>query len=68
VLKLLGDGGLKIMTKLINTVYETGEWPKEFTEVTIALTLCPPLTLQSAWDLNVACQSKRSKALLSSSS
>jgi hypothetical protein len=23
--KLLGDGGLKIMTKLINTLYETGE-------------------------------------------
>ena len=25
VLKLLGKGGLKIMTKLINTIYETGE-------------------------------------------
>jgi hypothetical protein len=35
VLKLLGDGGLKIMTKLINTIYETGRWPKDFTEVTI---------------------------------
>jgi len=35
VLKLLGEGGLKIMTKLINTVYETGEWPKDFTEVTM---------------------------------
>ena len=23
--KLLGEGGLKIMTKLINTIYETGE-------------------------------------------
>ena len=23
------------MTKLINTIYETGEWPKDFTEVTI---------------------------------
>jgi len=34
VLKLFG-GGLKIMTKLINTIYETGEWPKEFTEVTM---------------------------------
>jgi len=37
VLNLLGEGGLKILTKLINTIYETGEWPKEFTEVTIAL-------------------------------
>jgi len=35
VLKLLGEGGLKIMTKLINTIYETGEWPKDFTEVTV---------------------------------
>jgi hypothetical protein len=32
VLKLLG-GGLKIMKKLINNIYETGEWPKDFTEV-----------------------------------
>ena len=32
VLKLLEEGGLKIM-KLINTIYETGEWPKYFTEV-----------------------------------
>jgi len=34
VLKLLG-GGLKILTKLINIIYETGEWPKDFTEVTM---------------------------------
>jgi len=33
--KLLGEGGLKIMRKLINTVYETGEWPKDFMEVTM---------------------------------
>jgi hypothetical protein len=31
VLKLLGCG-LKTMTKLINTIYETGEWPKDLTE------------------------------------
>jgi hypothetical protein len=30
VLKLLGEGGLKILTKLINTIYETGEWHKDF--------------------------------------
>jgi len=35
MLKLLGEGGLKILTKLINTIYETREWPKDFTEVTI---------------------------------
>jgi 3-hydroxyacyl-CoA dehydrogenase len=35
VLKLMREVGLKIMTKLINTIYETGEWPKDFTEVTM---------------------------------
>jgi len=35
VLKLFVEGGLKIMTKLINIIYETGEWPKDFTEVII---------------------------------
>ena len=35
VLKLFGEGGLKIMTKLINTIYETVEWPKDFTEFTM---------------------------------
>ena len=45
VLKLLGEDGLKIITKLINTIYETGEWPKDFTEVTmIALKKKPQAT------------------------
>jgi hypothetical protein len=35
VLKLLREGVLKIMTKLINTIYEIGEWVKDFTEVTM---------------------------------
>jgi len=35
VLILLGDGGLKIIMKLINTIYETGEWSKDFMEVTM---------------------------------
>ena len=35
VLKLLGEGGLKILTKLINTIYETEEWLKDFTEITM---------------------------------
>ena len=47
VLKLFGEGGLKIMSKLINTVYETGEWPKDFTEVTkIDLKKKPQNTMQ----------------------
>jgi hypothetical protein len=45
VLKLMREGGLKIMTKLINTIYETGEWPKDFTQVTmIALKKKPQAT------------------------
>jgi hypothetical protein len=45
VLKLLGEGGLKIVTKLITTIYKTGEWPKDFTEVTmIALNKKPQAT------------------------
>jgi hypothetical protein len=35
VLKLLGEDGLKIITKLINTIYEMGEWPKNLKEVTM---------------------------------
>ena len=35
VLKLLGEGDVKILTKLINTIYKTGEGPKDFTEVTM---------------------------------
>jgi len=35
VLKLLGKGGLKILKKLSNTTYNTGEWPQDFTEVTM---------------------------------
>jgi hypothetical protein len=35
VLTLMGEGGLKIMTKLINTIYEAGKWPKDFMEVTM---------------------------------
>jgi len=45
VLKLFGEGGLKITRKLINTIYETGERPKDFTEVTmIALKKKPQAT------------------------
>jgi hypothetical protein len=41
-LKLLGDDGLSLFTQLINNVYETGEWPKEFTGITmVALKTTP---------------------------
>jgi hypothetical protein len=32
---LLGDDGLNLVTQLINNIYESGEWPKDFTEVTM---------------------------------
>jgi len=45
VLKLLREGGLKIMNKSINNIYETGECPKDFTEVKmIALKKKPQAT------------------------
>jgi hypothetical protein len=34
-LKLLGDDGLNKLSQLINNIYESGEWPKDFTEVTM---------------------------------
>jgi len=35
VLKLLGEGGLNILTKLSNFICNTGEWPQDFAEVTM---------------------------------
>jgi hypothetical protein len=35
VLKLLGEEGLRLMTQLINNIYETRVWPMDFNEVTI---------------------------------
>jgi hypothetical protein len=45
VLKLLGEDGLRLMTQLINSIYVTGEWPRDFIEVTmIALKIKPKAT------------------------
>jgi hypothetical protein len=30
---MLRDDGHNILTQLINNIYESGEWPKDFTEV-----------------------------------
>jgi hypothetical protein len=35
VIRLLGEEGLKIMTQLINYIYETAEWTKDFLAVTM---------------------------------
>jgi hypothetical protein len=34
-LKLLGEDGLRLMTQLINSIYVTGEWPRDFIQVTM---------------------------------
>ena len=40
VLKLLGEGGLKMLKKLSNTICNSGEWPQDFTEVTMIVLNC----------------------------
>lgn len=35
ILKLLGEDGLRIIAQLISNIFETGEWSKNFTEVTL---------------------------------
>jgi hypothetical protein len=32
---MLGEDNLKLMTQLINSIYVTGEWPRDFIEVTM---------------------------------
>jgi hypothetical protein len=45
VLKLLGEDGLRLMTQMINSMYVTGGWPRDFIEVTmIALKKKPKAT------------------------
>jgi hypothetical protein len=31
----VGDDGLNLLTQLNNNIYKSGEWPKDFTEVTM---------------------------------
>jgi len=48
VVKLLGRDGLRTVTHLINNIYETGERPKDFSDVTvIALKKKPKATKRS---------------------
>ena len=35
LLNELGDSGLKIMTALVNKIYMSGDWPKDFLDVTM---------------------------------
>jgi hypothetical protein len=36
ILKLLGEDALRLVTQLIDSVYETGEWSKDFVQVTMS--------------------------------
>jgi len=63
------------MTNLINTIYETGEWPKDFIEVATSYKMQRPLqnqpyrtyskdsskdTLRKDWKENWGCTQRRS--------
>ena len=44
ILKMLGEDGIRIMTQLISNIFETGEWPKNLTEVTMIASKKPAAT------------------------
>jgi hypothetical protein len=44
VLKLLGKDGLRVITQLINNIYETGVYPRDFSEVTMTTWKKPKAT------------------------
>jgi len=44
MLKLVGEDGLRIMTQLIISIHESGDWPKDFTEVTVTALKKKPST------------------------
>ena len=51
MLRLVGDDGLRVMTQLINNMHESGDWPKDFTEVSvITLKKKPSITKCSNYD------------------
>jgi hypothetical protein len=52
VLKLLGEDGLRIMAQLISNIFETGEWPKSFTEGTL-IALKKPAATQCSDDCTI---------------
>jgi hypothetical protein len=35
VLEMLGEDGVRLLTYLMNSIYETGEWSKDIIEVTM---------------------------------
>jgi hypothetical protein len=47
VVKLLGEDALRLLTRLINNIYETAEWSMDFSEVTTDLKIKPRGTKRS---------------------
>ena len=35
MLTLLGEDGLRLTTRLISNMFETGDWPKDLTKITM---------------------------------
>ena len=52
--KLLGEGDLRIMTQLISNIYKTGQWPKDFTEVT-TIALKKPKAMKCRNHCTISC-------------
>ena len=50
MLRLVGEDGLRIMTQLINNIHESGDWPKDFTEVSVIALKKPSITKCSNYD------------------
>jgi hypothetical protein len=46
LLKLLRKDGLRTATQQINNIYETGEWPKDFSEVTVIVLTKKPRAIK----------------------
>jgi len=44
ILKLLEEDGLTLLTGLINNIFETGEWPRDFFGTMIAINKKPQAT------------------------
>ena len=51
------------MMKLINTIYETGEWPKDFTEVTMIALKKKPQTTKCSNHCTISLISHTAKVL-----
>jgi hypothetical protein len=63
-LELLGDNGLNLLTQLMNNIYESGEWPKDFTGVTMVTLKKKPKATKCTDHRTISLQPCISPALL----